>query len=174
MSWAAWPALPSLDPNDYPVHVGPPAHCPQEADVPGFYRANGPWPAPYDPMILARQYAAPESIVFPEPEVTSRDGAYGPAKRAVGEMESYALLHGWSIRTTYAKGHVPHARLGTPSATPRESLAVRMDRGCQRAVAVYVGADKAWTWATLYIWHTGEFPTKYADVTSFRDAITRG
>lgn len=171
---ASWPMLPSPDPNDYPVHGGLREHGPAEPGVFGFYREGGPRPAPYDPMILARKYAEPEVIVFPEPEVTSRDGAYGPAKRAVGDMESYALLHGWSIRTTYAKGHVPHARLGTPSATPRESLAVRMDRGCQRAVAVYVGADKAWTWATLYIWHTGEFPTKYADVTSFRDAIARG
>lgn len=171
MSWAAWPALPSLDPNDYPVHSGPPARCPQEADVPGFYRANGPWPAPYDPMILARRYAEPEMTAFPEPEVTSRDGVPGPVKRAVTAMEDYAAFYGWRTCTTYARGHVPHGSTGKPGPDSRDSLAVRMQCGDRRAVAVYVGADTAWSWATLYVWRLGEFPIKYASVTAFKVAL---
>lgn len=164
--------LPSRDPRDYPVMAGPYASGPQEANVVPSYRPDGPRPAPYDPMALARRYAEPEVIVYPAPAVTSKDGLPGPAKAAVGDMETHAVLHGWNIRTTYAKGHVPHARLGTPSATPRESLAVRMWRGEQRAVAVYVGAGKSWSWTTLYLWRLSEFPTKYINVTSFRDALT--
>lgn len=164
--------LPSMDPHAYPVHCGPCTTGPQEAEVPEFYRPEGPQPAPYDPAVMARPLLIGLDTPYPAPSVTSEDGLPGPAKLAVGSMESHAVLHGWNIRTTYAKGHVPHARLGTPSVTPRESLAVRMWRGEQRAVAVYVGVDKVWSWTTLYLWRLGEFPTKYAAVTPFLDALT--
>lgn len=166
--------LPSMDPHAYPVHCGPHTTGPQEAEVPEFYRADGSWPAPYDPAVMARP--APETAVaYPAPTVTSEDGLPGLVKLAVVNMELTARGSGWNTRTTYAKGHVPHARLGTPSATPRESLAVRMWRGEQRAVAVYVAtAGGAWSWTTLYLWRLGEFPTKYATVTPFLDALTMG
>lgn len=167
-------ALPSMDPHDYPIRCGPHASGPQEASVPGFYRANGSRPAPYDPAVMARPAPDLGTSEYPAPEVTSKDGLIGPAKRAVGDMERHAVLHGWNIRTTYAKGYVPHARLGTPGATPKESLAVRMWRGEQRAVAVYVGTASAWSWTTLYLWRLGEFPTKYATVTPFLEALELG
>ncbi len=163
--------LPSPNPADYPIMAGPSARFPQEASVPPSYRPDGPQPAPYDPAGHGRTWPEP-APPYPRPTVTSEDGLPGPAKTAVGDMEKHAVLHGWNIRTTYAKGHVPHATYGTPSATPRESLAVRMWRGKQRAVAVYVGAGSTWSWTTLYLWRLGEFPTKYAAVTPFREALT--
>jgi hypothetical protein len=111
-----------------------------------------------------RPPAEPREL-YPAPEVTSRDGVAGPEKRAVRDMVRAVGATGWAAKVTYAKGHVPHATTGRPGAEPRESLAVRMWRGDQRAVAVYVDHGAGWSWDTL--WILGEHPRKYPAVTAF-------
>lgn len=92
---------------------------------------------------------APER--YPPPLVTSRDGVQGPTKTAVAGLVRLAEGHGWTVQVTYAKGYVQHAGTGKPSAQPRESLAVRMERAGHRAVAIYVDHGATWSWDTLLL-----------------------
>lgn len=112
-----------------------------------------------------------QADAYPAPLVTSRDAVAGPTKTAVRDMQRLAAMAGWSSKVTYAKGWVPHAALGTPGARPCESLAVRMWRGPQRAVAVYVETGTAWSWKTLYRWSVGEYPQAHQRVGQFMDAL---
>jgi hypothetical protein len=91
----------------------------------------------------------PSAEPYPEPVVSSRDGVTGPSKTAVKALVKLAEAHGWATEVTYAKGSFPHASTGRPGA-PKESLAVRMARGTQYAVAVYVGGS-TWSWETLVL-----------------------
>lgn len=78
--------------------------------------------------------------------------------------------HGWLTRVTHAQGSYPST--GKRPSTPRHSLAARMWRGKQRAIAVYVeGSGKTWSWDTLYVWTLGEFPTKLPAIGAFMDAV---
>jgi|SRR4051812_16152586 hypothetical protein len=104
---------------------------------------------------------------YPVPEVTSRDGVAGPAKRAVDDLASLAGTLGWSVDVTYARGCFPHATTGRPGPV-RGSLAVRMARGPLRAVAVYVEGS-TWSWDTLTVQGSGAFPVKHSDLGHFMD-----
>lgn len=114
--------------------------------------------------------AVAELEPYPVPEVTSRDGVDGPAKRAVDDLTRLAAVFGWQARITYARGCFPHAAHGTPGGV-KDSLAVRLWRGQERAVAVYVGSEKAWAWDTLAYWRLGSqgWPQRAADLSSFVD-----
>lgn len=79
-----------------------------------------------------------------------------------------AEAHGWAIRLTYAKGSFPNAATGRPGA-PKESLAVRMARHGEFAVAVYVGGS-SWSWDTLVRGTTERFE-RYATLGAFMDRV---
>lgn len=134
--------------------------CPPDAFYAGGGIGLGPAPSLAEP-------ADP----YPTPLVSSRDSQDGPVKRAVADMVKLAQACRWTVSTTYARGWVPHAKLGTPSTEPRDSVAVRMFRGDQRAVAVYVDHGSSWGWDTLYRWRVGVFPHKDVAVTPFLDAL---
>lgn len=85
---------------------------------------------------------------FPAPEVTSKDDVEGPRKTAVEGLRTYAQGLGWTVLITYARGYVPHTTTGRPGAL-KESLAVRMRRGHECAVAVYIGST-TWAWDSLW------------------------
>ena len=108
---------------------------------------------------------------YPAPEITSEDGVAGPDKRAVVAMCKLAQDYGWTVRVTYARGCYPHASTGRPGPQ-RDSLAVRMARGPERAVAVY-RSGSTWSWDTLWHWITGQWPTRFGEVTPFQDVLRR-
>ena len=110
----------------------------------------------------------PPADPYPAPVISSRDGVQGPRKTAVVALAKLAAQHGWDTEVTYAKGSFPHGATGRPGA-PKESLAVRMARGTERAVAVYVGGS-TWSWETLVVWSAlGFWP--YANVGMFQDMV---
>jgi hypothetical protein len=80
-------------------------------------------------------------------------------------MVTLAESHGWACLVTYAKGRFPHGTTGAPGAV-KESLAVRMARGSERAVAVYVGGAGTWSWGTLVRFSPEAF-TRYPLVGAF-------
>lgn len=111
----------------------------------------------------------PPAEVYSAPVVSSRDGVPGPEKRAVPALTALAARFGWVAAVTYAKGYVPHATTGQPGAAPRESLAVRLSRGRERAIAVYVDHGAAWSWDTL--WLAGERLSRFGQVGAFVNAV---
>lgn len=123
-----------------------------------FYAGGGIGLGPRPPV--------PEPEPYPEPVVSSRDGVPGPKKTAVAALVRLAEAHGWSVQVTYAKGCFPHGATGRPGA-PKESLAVRMERGQERAVAVYVGGS-TWSWDTLVVLGRADF-WRYPGLGMFMD-----
>lgn len=127
-----------------------------------WYAGGGIGLGPRPPVPLAEPY--------PAPVVSSRDGVQGPRKTAVASMVRLAESHGWTVAVTYAKGSFPHASTGRPGA-PKESLAVRMARGPERAVAVYVGGS-TWSWGTLvYADRQCEVFRRFDQVTPFQKVL---
>jgi hypothetical protein len=119
---------------------------------------------------LGPRPAVPPAEPYPAPVVSSRDGAVGPSKTAVAALVKLAEAHGWVTEVTYAKGSFPHASTGRPGA-PKESLAVRMARGTERAVAVYVGGS-TWSWGTLvYADRHREVFRRFDQVTPFQKVL---
>lgn len=161
--------LPAQDANAYPVLAGPRAPFPTETDVPAGYRPDGPQPAPWDPTVMRR--AAPVvKPAFPAPLVDSAMGVAPPVKTAVRAVRALAESTGWTVLETYAKGWVPHSKTGRPGAQPKESVALRMSRGHERAVAVYAGAS-SWAWDTMLTWSDGTFPQKHKTLGAFKEAL---
>lgn len=107
---------------------------------------------------------------YPGPEVSSRDGVVGPDKTATAGLKRKAEGFGWSVEVTYARGCFPHATHGTPGAV-KDSLALRMTRGTDRAVAVYSWAGTAWTWTTLAIQRPGAWPRRFETVGVFQESL---
>jgi hypothetical protein len=105
----------------------------------GFYDRT---PAPVAQAVVAKPY--------PRPEITSRDGVQGPQKDAVDDLVAMARAHGWTAVVTYSRGCLPHGTTGKPSAV-KDTLAVRMVRGLERAVAMYVSGS-SWSWDTFILW----------------------
>lgn len=116
---------------------------------------------------------------YPAPLVRSTDGVPGPVKTAVTGLVKLAEAAGWTVRVTYAKGWMPNTKTGRPGKAPKETLAVRMERGTERAVAVYAGAS-TWAWDTMMRWtirtadQDGVPPRKYGTLGPFKEAIQQG
>jgi hypothetical protein len=108
---------------------------------------------------------------YPEPTIGAHEVDAGYlGKRSVMAMVALAGMCGWTYRVTHARGSFPHATTGTASKA-KDSLAVRMHRGPERAVAVYVNTSAdTWSWETLSRWEigSGEFPDRLGNVTAFR------
>jgi len=114
-------------------------------------------------------HAGLAEIAWPDPETTSTQ--IGPpylGKSAVSDLVKLCAPHGWTVRVTHARGCYPS--IGGRPSEQKDSLAVRLSRGRQRAVAVYVGGS-AWSWDTLYRWTLGEFPDRDATIGAFQDAL---
>jgi hypothetical protein len=105
---------------------------------------------------------------YPAPEVSSRLGMVHSAKKAIWELETLARTMGWSVETTYARGCFPNGATGKPGPV-KDSLAVRMTQGPVRAVAVYVGAGKAWSWDTMAVQVPGAWPDRFTTLAGFMD-----
>lgn len=108
---------------------------------------------------------------WPEPEMSSTDIEVPPV-HAVAELAMLAARFGWDFKVTSAVGCWPSVG-GRPSRQ-RASYAVRMWRGRQRAVAVYVeppGLSKTWSWDTLLEWDLDSFPRGLATIGMFQDMV---
>jgi hypothetical protein len=133
-----------------------------------FYAGGGIGLGPRPPMV--------ERVPYPVPEVTSRDGmaiarmGLIESKRAVMDLIKMVRTVSFEVVIQYARGYFPHATFGTPGEL-KESIAVRMDRGPVRAVAVYAGAGKAWSWDTLAIQGSGAWPRRFDSLTAFLDGL---
>jgi hypothetical protein len=126
-------------------------------------RWPGPWPgAP----------ASPDPGPFPEPVVSSQDEhALSPWPRPVLDLRARLEAHGWTCLVQYAEGWMPHATHGRPGAHPRGSVALRMRRGEQGAVAVYRAQSKGWAWDLLYVWGPARPWTKLTTLAAFEEAV---
>jgi hypothetical protein len=87
-----------------------------------------------------------ERVAFPAPLRASTDpggtpGIPGP----VLKLQRDAQEAGWAVERTYAVGFLPHATHGRPGEAAKESWALRMTRGTDRAVAIHM----AGTWTLL-------------------------
>lgn len=112
-----------------------------------------------------------EADAYPEPELQAHpiEDECCPVKTAVADLANDAFGLGWQTVITHARGRYPHAKLATPGAV-KDSLAVRMWAGDQRAVAVYVSGS-TWSWDYLYRWTVGVAPHKYKTITEFRQGL---
>jgi hypothetical protein len=118
------------------------------------------------------KYSDPvERIVWPQPEVAAVEIQPGTGKPAVEDLCRLARAFGWSMRVTEACGCWPS--VGQRPSVQRWSQAIRMWRGQERAVAVYVedAGGKTWKWMTFYRWTIGAFPDSEANVNHFLDGL---
>jgi hypothetical protein len=116
--------------------------------------------------------AAPARPVapYPAPLVRSEDGVPAPGKTPVVALAQLAESMGWSVWITYAHGWMPNTKTGRPGKAPKETIAVRMRRGAERAVAVYAGTPTSWAWDTMLAWEVGGSKTwKLTSFTAFQD-----
>lgn len=110
--------------------------------------------------------AEPGPEPFPAPSLTS-DTPAGLISAPASALLGHALALGWDGVVTQAKGHVPHATHGRPSAEAKLSEAVRLARGSRRAVAVRMGGS----WASLWTWSPDQFFTRHATLEAFKEAL---
>lgn len=105
---------------------------------------------------------------YPNPVVSSRDGAMGDAPGAVSTLAADAMRLGWKARVQYARGRFPHGGTGAPTME-RESFAVLMRRerpsGAWGAYAVYAGD----TWRSVMMWGAALPWFPLASVTDLRE-----
>jgi hypothetical protein len=115
-------------------------------------------------------YTEHEAVeAWPSPEMINTP--IGPpylGKTAVAGLVRDAVTAGWTVHVTHARGCYPS--IGQKPSKQKDSLAVRMRRRDQRAVAVYVEAS-TWSWDILYRWVLGEFPAKLPTITAFRAVL---
>lgn len=126
--------LPNLSVWAYPVHSGPGALYPAEANVRPVWSGGGPKYVP-EP-----RYAEPaEDEAQPEPEFTSLQ-AYDliPEECYPSSMRSLAKAaraSGWEARIGFSRGPVPGAKAGTWQT--RDMIGVWVDGFGKRAVALW-------------------------------------
>ena len=101
---------------------------------------------------------------WPTPEVPARVASDAEVPAGARRVAMGAIAAGWVVAATYARGTYPYPKLG-----PRvvDSLALRMWRGRQRAVAVWQDAkfDLAYTWSDQH-------PIVKHNVTTLRAALS--
>jgi len=110
---------------------------------------------------------------WPAPERVSADvDLSGIMSKPIFELVTMAGQFGWSCRVTSAVGCWPS--IGGRPSRQRASYAVRMWRGRQRAVAVYVEPPNVrgtWSWDTLLEWDLDSFPRGLANIGMFQDML---
>lgn len=73
---------------------------------------------------------------WPAPEVPARPATDGEMPRAAKLAQRRAESAGWSVMATYARGTRPTGTANKPGAVV-DSIALRLRRGRERAVAVW-------------------------------------
>ncbi len=91
-----------------------------------------------------------------------RDATDAEIPGGARQVRKLAETHGWLVRATYARGTTPDRRVRKEMRPGKvvDSLALRMRRGRERAVAVWIDAkfDVAYTWglAPRVRWNSGQ------------------
>lgn len=131
-----------------------------------YRQAVWPGTGQVGPVSFAR---VPEEIElpFPAPSLTSDTPADSIPSQPAAGLLAWAQAHGWDGVVTFARGHVPHATHGRPSAEAKFSEAIRLYRGRERSVAVRMGGS----WTSLWTWSDEVFFTRHATLDAFRQAI---
>lgn len=116
----------------------------------------------------------PEAHDWPAPEsgpVVLEPADYAD-RRPMVTLVKQAEAKGWTVRVTRAVGAWPSVA-GRPSRQ-RASLAARMHRADQRAIAIYLegpSEGSAWSWDSFYRWGRGEGLKTYPMITPFRASL---
>lgn len=108
-----------------------------------------PWPEPASPAVVVDDFERP----------------------AVVALVALANAHGWIVKVTRAEGAWP--TVGQKPSRQRVSLAVRMHRDAQYAVAVYVEPiteGGTWAWETM-LFRIGEWIGKSFSIGVFMDEV---
>lgn len=110
---------------------------------------------------------------WPAPEVACRLAEPGEIPRGAAAVLAVAEAAGWTVEPTYARG----TSVAGPNSKPRhgrvvDSIALRMRRGLDRAVAVWVDGrfDLAYAWS---VGATGGFGHRRVNVTQLREELAR-
>lgn len=106
----------------------------------------------------------PEPAQFPPPLTGATTRPVDDWPGPVEQLAALAATLGWNLKVTYAHGFTPHARLGTPSAMPKESWAIRLNRGDERAVAVRM----AGMWSSFWYWSPNTLMRRSDTLIDFR------
>lgn len=123
---------------------------------------------PVGPIDFSRP-AQQEEQPYPVPSLTSDMQVPITASQPASGLQALARANGWDAVITFARGYLPHATHGRPSAAEKVSEAVRMARGSRRAVAVRM--DGSWT--SLWTWSDTEFFTRHATLEAFKRVIAQ-
>ncbi len=121
---------------------------------------------PVDPVDFSRPPVV-EERPFPAPTLTSGMPHEEPTSRPAAALLLLAQECGWTGHITQARGHVPHATTGRPSAEAKFSEALRLARGSERAVAVRLGGS----WTSLWTWSASRFFARHATLEAFKVAL---
>jgi hypothetical protein len=123
-----------------------------------LYAGGGLGLGPAVPAYVREAYPVPELSSHPLTPMCC------PVKDASSDLATLARSLDWEVVVTHARGRFPHSTTGTPG-TVKDSLAVRMRHGDQRAVAVYAGAAE-WSWGTMARWSlaTRRPPDRFATI----------
>jgi hypothetical protein len=111
----------------------------------------------------------PELVLYPEPEVSSRDGVWKESVSAVRALGRFGAESGWLVRVQYSRGCKPHATTGRPGGV-KDWWAVRFGWGDQwGAYAVHDGRG----WDSLCVWGASLPPFTALNVTDLKAFLAR-
>ena len=126
---------PNPSPWAYPVHCGPGAHYPAEANVPPVWRGGGPAYVPtprYVEEVAEVTTAPPPGITSIETYKTWEEAWYPAGPRALAKA---ARAAGWEARVGFSRGYVPGSKAG--SWDVRDIIGVWLDGFGRRAAAFW-------------------------------------
>lgn len=121
------------------------------------------------PMLIERPAPA-IAKAFPKPLVGATVKGPEDWPDPVADLAALARRSAWLYQVTYAKGWTPHASYGTPSAKPKESWALRMRRGQERAVAVRMDGS----WSSFWYWSPDTLMSRSKLLEDFRQVLSTG
>lgn len=127
-------AYPSQSPDLYPVHSGPPAPYPAEANVPPVWGGGGPQYTPEPRYAPEVEWAAqPEPIITSIETCESWEEAWYPS--GPRGLANAARDAGWEARIGFSRGYVPGAKADTYEV--RDIIGVWFNGYGKRAVATW-------------------------------------
>jgi hypothetical protein len=88
--------------------------------------------------------------------VTARDATPDETPKGAARLAGLAREHDWTVRVTYAKGTAMGNRGEAKGIV--ESVAVRLRREAQRAVALWLRPDSNWQTDGAWLWTVGQWP----------------
>jgi len=89
----------------------------------------------------------PREFAIPAPEISSRDGFHAPIPKTAVRLARAAAGKDWTVRIACARGPLLHSTQDKVLRTV-DSVAVRMTRGGQHAVGLWVDGKfhESWAW----------------------------